>query len=192
MMFNYIQGKLVYQEWKYLIVNDKIGIGVEVLYEWLKNVNQECAFFLYNIIDDKSKTISYFAFDNMKQKILFEKLYKINGVGVKSAYHISFCNIDTLDRAIKDIDVNFFEQIQWIGPKTAKKILLELKLDIWKKDISKLNTDKKILNQSIKYFWSLWYNEWQVKSILQKYDWEFSSDNMSDIYKYIIDNISRR
>lgn len=190
-MLNYIQGKLIHQQWQYFIINDKIGLGVEVLYAWSNQVNQESIFFLYNFLDDKNKTIWYLAFDDIKQKTLFEELYKISGVGIKSAYHISFCDINKLDQAIKEVDISFFSKIQGIWPKTAKKILLELKLDIWKADISKLNIDKKLLHQITKYFVSLGYNESQISNTLVKYDGKVENKNMPDIYRYIIDNIKK-
>lgn len=189
-MLNYISWKLINQKWQCFIINDKIGLGIEVLYAWSSKANQDSAFFLYNFIDDKNKTIWYLAFDTIDQKILFEQLYKINGVGIKSAYHISFYDIKKINKAVKEVDISFFNQMQWIWPKTAKKILLELKLDIWKEDIERLNIDKKLLNQIIKYFASLWYSESQVKNTLQRYWWELNNENMPEIYKYIISEIN--
>lgn len=190
-MINYIYWTLKLYWSQYFIIS-KNGVGIQTSYLWKHKLDQENEFFLHNFIDDNNKTIWYLAFDHIDQKLLFEKLHKINGVGIKSAYHISFCDIKQLDKAINDVDVNFFGKIQWIWPKTAKKILVELKLDIWKDEISRLNIDKKILNQVVKYFSSLWYNEVQVKTILWKYNENISDENIWDVYKYIIDNISKK
>jgi Holliday junction DNA helicase RuvA len=49
--------------------------------------------------------------------------------------------------AIKDLDVKFFQNIPGIGPKSAKKILLELKDSIKQDDLVKLAIDDKLLKK---------------------------------------------
>lgn len=84
-------------------------------------------FFLFPYLDDNKKTIIYYAFDTKEQKTLFESLLKVNGVGPKTAFQIVQLPKAQFQTALKTVDVIFFQSIPGIGPKSAKKILLELK-----------------------------------------------------------------
>lgn len=189
-MINYINGLLENHGWQIFIINKEIGIGIQTSYAGIKKLDEKGWFFIYNYNDENNKTIWYLAFDTIDQKILFEKLYKISGVWVKSAYYISFLDVKQLDKAIKEVDISFFNKVQWIGPKTAKKILVELKLDLDRKDIDKLNIDKKLLDKIIKYFKSLGYNELSVKNTIKTYKGKIAETDIKEIYKFIIDNIN--
>jgi Holliday junction DNA helicase RuvA len=54
-------------------------------------------------------------------------MLKISGIGPKTAFQIVQLPKESLENAIKTLDAKFFQAIPGIGPKSAKKILLELK-----------------------------------------------------------------
>ena len=101
-------------------------------------------FFLYPYLDDNKKTIFYYGFDSFDQKGLFEKLLKINGVWPKTAFQISQLPPENLQQAIKNVDIKFFQGIPWIGPKSAKKIVLQLRGTFDVEDIQRMDIDQKI------------------------------------------------
>ncbi len=84
-------------------------------------------FFLYPYLDEQKKSVFYFAFDTFEQKESFEQMLKISGVGPKTAFQIVQIPVEELARAIEQLDTKLFQSIPGIGPKLAKKIILELK-----------------------------------------------------------------
>lgn len=84
-------------------------------------------FFLYPYLDEQKKSVFYFAFDIFEQKESFEQMLKISGVGPKTAFQIVQIPVEELARAIEQLDTKLFQSIPGIGPKLAKKIILELK-----------------------------------------------------------------
>jgi Holliday junction resolvasome RuvABC DNA-binding subunit len=138
-MFHYFVGKIRHLGGETLLTNDMLGIQVH----YLGNQSQG-EFFLYPYIDDNKKTVFYFCFDTIEQKVLFESLLKINGVGPKTAFQISQLPQANIQKALKEVDVKFFQAIPGIGPKSAKKILLQLKGTFDMEDIQRMDIDQKL------------------------------------------------
>lgn len=71
---------------------------------------------------------SLFGFINQKDKEIFKKLIKINGVGAKMALAIlSTLNGDELKHAIIYDDETLLIKVPGIGKKTAQRLIIELK-----------------------------------------------------------------
>lgn len=105
-MFHCFTGKIRHIGGETLLQNDMFGIQIH----YIGKQNQG-EFFLYPYIDDNKKTILYYAFDSMDQKIMFEKLLKVSGVGPKTAFQISQLPKENLQTALKNVDVKFFQDI---------------------------------------------------------------------------------
>lgn len=80
--------------------------------------------FLFPYMDENNKTIHYFAFDTIEQKIVFEQMMKISGIGPKTAFGIAAIDKKELQKAIDTMDVKAVQKIPGVGPKTAKRLLL--------------------------------------------------------------------
>ena len=146
-------------------------------------------FFLYPHLDDSKKTIVYFCFDTMEQKILFESLLKVNGVGPKTAFQISQLPKANLQLALKNVDVKFFQNIPWIWPKSAKKIVLQLRWTFDVEDIQKMDIDQKLYKNIVASLKNFGYSADQIKDTLQKYEWTVTKQNMPEVIKWIITQI---
>lgn len=164
--------------------NDMFGIQVH----YLGNQNQG-EFFLYPHLDDNKKTIIYFCFDAIEQKILFESLLKVNGVGPKTAFQISQLPKANLQLALKNVDVKFFQNIPWIWPKSAKKIVLQLRWTFDVEDIQKMDIDQKLYKNIVASLKNFGYSADQIKDTLQKYEWTITKENMPEVIKWIITQI---
>jgi len=183
-MFHYFVGKIRHLGGETLLQNDMFGIQVH----YLGKQNQG-EFFLYPHLDDNKKTIVYFCFDTIEQKILFEGLLKVNGVWPKTAFQISQLPQESIQQALKNVDVKFFQAIPWIGPKSAKKILIQLKGTFDIEDMQRMDIDQKLYKNivtSLKWFG---YGADQIKSTLQNYEGTVTKDNMSEVIKRIISQI---
>lgn len=167
-----------------LLSNDMFGIQVQ----YIGKQNQG-EFFLYPYIDDKKKTIFYYAFDTMDQKILFESLLKVSGVWPKTAFQISQIPQESLKLALKNVDVKFFQNIPWIWPKSAKKIVLQLRGTFDVEDIQRMDIDQKLYKNIVTSLKGFGYGADQVKSTLQKYEGTVTKENVSEVIKRIISQI---
>ena len=180
-MFHYFVGKIRHLGGETLLVNDMLGVQVH----YLGNQNQG-EFFLYPHLDDNKKTIVYFCFDTIEQKVLFESLLKINGVWPKTAFQISQLPQANIQQALKNVDVKFFQAIPGIGPKSAKKILLQLKWTFDIEDMQRMDIDQKLYKNIITSLKWFGYSADTIKSTLQKYEGTVTKDNMSEVIKRII------
>lgn len=111
------------------------GFIVQVLvpvssFSRLKNENE---IFLHTVLRQKEEASYLYGFLSVKEKIFFEKMISISGVGGKTALSfISAFSIQELTEAINNGDVVKLISIPGIGRKTAQRIILELtgKLDL--------------------------------------------------------------
>ena len=183
-MFHQFTGKIRHLGGETILSNDMFGIQIH----YLGNQNQG-EFFLYPYIDDTKKTIAYYAFDIIDQKITFETLLKISGVGPKTAFQISQLPKENLQNALKNVDVKFFQAIPWIGPKSAKKIVLQLRGTFDVEDLQRMDIDQKLYKNIVSSLKGFGYSADQVKTSLQKYEGTVTKDNVSEVIKRIISQI---
>ena len=183
-MINYIKWRDWEEENKKYIANELFG--VEAIYLWNKK-NWE--FFLYGYYDQNTNTYKYFAFDDVKAKINFEKINKIPWVWPLVAYQICFIPKDELRQAVDNFDLKFFQGIKWVWPKSAKRLLVELKSSVWEDDIKKLDIDQKLLKDITKTLKSYGYETTKVKKLLEECPIKMEKENLWEIIKRIIEKI---
>lgn len=182
-MIQYISWKIISEWWSTFIINDFFWL--EVLYSWEKS---EWNFFLQPIIDSNHWTINYYAFDNIFKRNFFNTVLKISWIWWKTAFFLSWLNHEDIKKAIDEFDLKYFQKLPWIWPKTAKRLLLELKSKINDKDISKLNIDDALLKNIIKTLKPYWFDQNKIKLKLESCDIKLSKENMEDILKRIFEN----
>jgi len=191
-MFHLITGTLQMYDNQTYIANDLIG--VQVTYHWIREKTQNSKlitynFFLYPIIDDHAKTIKYYAFDTASQKESFSSVLKISGIGPKIAYEISWIDPTKLMQAINSFDIAFFQSIPGIWPKTAKKVLVELKSSFSDKDLIKINADDKLVKNIVKTLGAMGYDKTKVLTKLSTYDGVISQDTLAWAMQWLIENL---
>lgn len=187
-MFHYFKG-MITQFWdKTYITNDLFGLEIHYKGNQLPAIDHKslAEVFIYPHLDDNHKTIRYFAFDTHQQKTLFENLLKISGIGPKTAFHIAQLPEKAIKQAVEQLDVKFFQNIPWIGPKSAKKILLELKDSVKMDDLQKLTIDQAIYKKITTTLKWLGYDNTKVKDMLQTYPHPITKENSSDVVKRMI------
>jgi len=139
--------------------------GIKWYYFWLK---KNWDFFLFPFLDTNHNTFYYAIFDAFKQLELFNRLIKISGIGIKTANYISTCFwLDEIKKAISNADVEFFTSIPGIGPKTAKKIIFELKDKIDLSELDKLDELNEKKRKILTTLVNLWYSKSKVEAVLK-------------------------
>lgn len=184
-MFHIFQGKLSSHNGISYIANDLFGI--EVSYQWPSNLSQ---FFLYPHLDDNAKTIKYYAFPSSQAKALFEKLLKINGVWPKAAFALTQLGEEKIAHAVEIFDASVLQSVPGIGPKGAKKILVELKGSFSDNDMLKLNADDKLIKDITKMLTTMGYDKARVLQTLRDYPDPLTKDNTQAIVAWLVKKLA--
>ncbi len=160
--------------------------GIEAIYLGTKS---EGLFYLYPYLDDNKKTIIYYAFDSIAQKSVFEDMLKISGVGPKTALHLVQLPVADIQEAIRTLNVKFFQSVPGVWPKSAKKILLELKWNFVMEDVQQIDIDQKLYKDIVKSLKGIGYDTSRVASLLQTYPEPLDKNHVSEIIKWLIGNL---
>ena len=126
-MFAYIKGSLE-MKFKNYIVIDVGGLGYKIFMPEnnINSIGEIIKVFTYYRV--REDDISIFGFKTQEQLRMFELLLSVSGVGAKSALVMLSC-VEPSEFAIAVIsnNVKLLTQIPGIGPKSAQRIILELK-----------------------------------------------------------------
>ena len=129
-MFAYIKGSLE-MKFKNYVVIDVGGLGYKIFMpendiNSIGELGKIIKVFTYYRV--REDDVSIFGFKTQEQLRMFELLLSVSGVGAKSALVMLSC-IEPSEFAIAVIsnNVKLLTQIPGIGPKSAQRIILELK-----------------------------------------------------------------
>jgi len=129
-MFAYIKGSLE-MKFKNYVVIDVGGLGYKIFMaenaiDLIGEIGNIVKVFTYYRV--REDDVSIFGFNTQEQLRMFELLLSVSGVGAKSALVMLSC-IEPSEFAIAVIsnNVKLLTQIPGIGPKSAQRIILELK-----------------------------------------------------------------
>ncbi|MDO4391978.1 MAG: Holliday junction branch migration protein RuvA [Clostridium sp.] len=194
-MIAYLKGKLVIKSVDYIVI-DVQGIGYKVYMSKtaIDKLEEEKEIKVYTYLKVREDDISLFGFNSLEELHMFELLISVGGIGAKSAIAI-LSNITPSKFALAVItsDVNTLKKLQGIGPKTAQRIILELK--------DKIKTEEAIENQEntikqeeqiqedmeelIQALQVLGYRRYEINNILPKIKEETLEDRIKEALKYL-------
>lgn len=194
-MIAYLKGKLVIKSVDYIVI-DVQGIGYKVYMSKtaIDKLEEEKEIKVYTYLKVREDDISLFGFNSLEELHMFELLISVGGIGAKSAIVI-LSNITPSKFALAVItsDVNTLKKLQGIGPKTAQRIILELK--------DKIKTEEAIENQEntikqeeqiqedmeelIQALQVLGYRKYEINNILPKIKEETLEDRIKEALKYL-------
>ena len=129
-MLAYIKGELVEKKQGYVVI-DAGGLGYkvfmsEIAMQEVGNVGDIIKVHTYYKVSEDD--ISIFGFNTSEELRLFELLISVSGIGAKTAITM-LGSVEPSAFAIAVIsgDVNTLRQVPGVGPKSAQRIILELK-----------------------------------------------------------------
>lgn len=136
-------------------------------------VNQEISLFIEMLIRPEMMTL--YGFKELSEKLLFQKLMSVQGIGGKSAAAIlSVLTPTQILEAILAQDVAAFKRADGVGPKVATRIITELKDYASKQEISLgipvsgSNTTGANLDDALSTLIQLGYKRFEAQQALQK------------------------
>ena len=187
-MLAYIKGKLEMKMTGYVVI-DVGGLGYKVFMsevgiENIGNIGDTVKVHtFYRVREDD---ISIFGFNTLEELKMFELLLGVSGVGAKTALTmLAVCEPSDFALAVISEDVKALTGIPGIGPKSAKRIILELKDKIKKEqeieniknqiENKKSNTKIKLaiendekLQEAISALQVLGYNKKEIEKAFEK------------------------
>lgn len=192
-MFAYIKGFLETKTREYIVI-DINGLGYKIFMsesniDSLGNIGDNIK--VHTFVRVKEDDISIFGFKTQDELRMFELLLSVGGVGAKTAL-VVLSNIEpsAFAYAVISEDVKILTQIPGIGPKSAKRIILELKdklksdsisLDIDESNIMTSQSDNNNIIEATSALQVLGYSKKDIDSVLNKFDYQQLS--VEDIIK---------
>ena len=137
-LFSYIKGTLE-EYWEDTVVIESGGIGWNIhvplsVLDRLPHVGEQMK--VYTSFQVKEDSMTLYGFLSRQDLKMFNQLLGVNGIGPKAALGIlSFLTPDDLRMAIIAEDAKAIAKAPGIGPKTAKRVILDLKDKISMDDV---------------------------------------------------------
>ena len=202
-MYYYLNGELAICEGGLAVV-DCGGVGYKLTTSLLTSQN------LTNKIGQKVKLFTHlavredgmelFGFESNEERACFDLLISVSGVGPKAAISIlSMMSPDRFSLAVSTEDTKFISKTPGIGPKTAARIVLELKDKISKNTMtatpslsssgaSKAQPMSKNLSEATEALMVLGYDKNTVLSVIKDID---PATEVGNIIKAALKKLSR-
>ena len=190
-MLAYIKGTLEMKMTDYVVI-DVGGLGYkifmsEVGIEKIGNIGEAVKIHTYYRV--REDDISIFGFNTLEELKMFELLLGVSGVGAKTALAmLTICEPSEFALAVITEDVKTLTEIPGIGPKSAKRIILELKDKISKQqEIEAINKEVNVkekannkiqqaiennnkVSEAISALQVLGYNKKEIEKVFEKID----------------------
>lgn len=190
-MFAYIKGILEEKSNGYVVV-EAGGIGYKIFMSnvsigLLGDVKEEVKVHTYYYV--REDNISLYGFVTKEELTMFELLLSVSGIGAKSAITM-LSNIEPSEFALAVItnDIKKLTKIPGVGPKSAQRIVLELKDKLKAEaELTKTSETNVRIEQSenedeaIAALQILGYNKRDIEEVLEKFD--SSSMNTEEVIR---------
>lgn len=181
-MFAYIKGNLVEKLNNYVVV-ETMGIGYKIfmsetaiakLGEVGDNVKVHTH---YHVREDDISLYGFLSNDELK---MFELLLSVSGIGAKSAITmLSHMSPSEFAMSIITNDISKLTKIPGIGPKSAQRIVLELKDKLKTEqaisrteEVSEVFRTNENTDEAISALQILGYNRKEIEKVLEKFDYQ--------------------
>ena len=128
-MISYIKGDITYKSPTFVIV-EAGGIGYHInislnTYAAIEKL-ERVKLLTHFVVKEDSQTL--YGFENGMERQMFTHLISVSGVGPSTArLMLSSMTADELRSAIIGEDLVAFKKVKGVGPKTAKRLILDLK-----------------------------------------------------------------
>ena len=199
-MLAYIKGKLEMKMTGYVVI-DVGGLGYKIFMsdagsDKLGNIGDIVKVHTYYRV--REDDISIYGFNTQEELKMFELLLGVSGVGARTALAmLETCSPSEFAMAVVTEDVKVLTEIPGIGPKSAKRIILELKdkikkeqeVEAIKEEIGKQEKQenrfydaieiKEKVSEAIQALQVLGYNKKEIEKVIEKLNYkELSTEEL--------------
>lgn len=179
-----IEGIITKKEPTFIIVKCinglSYGVFISLFCSAKVELGQKYEFLITQIIKEDSN--KFYGFLDKEEQKIFEMLLKVNGIGANTAMTIcSSLDVNSFYKALTLNDENVFKKVPGIGPKSAKRILIEL--SDAKTHLEQISDDK---SQALAALISLGFKQEKIIKVLSN----CTSNNTSDLIKEALKKLS--
>jgi Holliday junction DNA helicase RuvA len=130
-----------------------------------------------------------YGFMNIDEKVMFDTIIKINGVGPKVALAIcSTYSPTSFAQIVSNSDLTSLKKVPGIGPKSASRLLVELSGFSTKLvNSDELKPQNRAYQEALSALESLGFKKMQVEKIISN----VSIDNTSELVKYALKQLQK-
>ena len=197
-MYYSVRGQLI-KKAANLAVIDVQGLAFEITisgnsHSALPERGEECR--LYTYLHVREDAMLLFGFIEMDEKDLFLKLISLSGIGPKNGMNIlSAISVYEFKKIIINGDINRLKSLPGIGPKTAKRLLLELKDKISDAELSNVignnasSTSSQQMNDILSALESLGFRKSEIHNTVEKVLFKNEGISTEDCIRYVLKNI---
>ncbi len=195
-MFAYLKGNIQFKSEEYVVMEvNGIGYKIFMSKKSIDELEEDREVKVYTYLKVREDDVSLFGFKTNEELHMFELLISVGGIGAKSAITI-LSNITPSRFALAVItnDVNSLKKLQGIGPKTAQRIILELKDKIKTEEAILSNDNTKLEEEAnseedqeelIQALQVLGYRRYEINKILSKIKSENLEDKIREALQYL-------
>ncbi len=191
-MIDSISGKIFKKEPTMLFIqNGGIVFNVSIcLRDYEKLPKEGESIFIFTYLNVKENLMELYGFLDLERRSLFSNLIDVSGIGPRTAINLlSNASVSSFKENILSEDVKSLSLIPGIGPKTAKRIILDIKEKISSIPVSQNNIDNSKVDFSYDDIYtalsSLGYKKSQIDKAVKKLNDEGS-------YEGDIENVIKR
>lgn len=197
-MIAYLNGKITYKSPTYIYLDvNNVGYHVNISLNTFSQIEHlsEAKMYTYVHTNDDGQTL--YGFFDESEKEIFRLLLSVSGVGPSSGRMIlSYMTVPEVKSAIVNENVKALNQVKGIGPKTAKRIILDLKEKVFKLGgddspvLTNVVDNNKVEEEAIAALLSLGFPkatiEKQIKSIAKT---NGQIDQVEELIKLVLKNM---
>lgn len=188
-MYYYIKGKLVSKSENYIVV-DCSGVGYMIYtslstVESIGSVGNDVT--VYTYLNVREDAMELYGFGTEDERGMFLKLIFVSGIGPKAGLALlSVATPSKLAAAIVTGDEKLLTKASGVGPKAAKRIILELKDKIDNAELGLENADIEVAEtvitdaraEALSALTVLGYGANEAKNVLLKLDGTLSTEEL--------------
>lgn len=203
-MISYVKGSLENKTKTYIVV-DVAGIGYKIYMpesaiQKLPSYGEQVK--IHTFMRVREDDVSLYGFINNEELRMFELLLSVSGIGAKGALTIlSNVTPSSFALAVISNDVNVLKKLPGIGPKTAQRVILELKDKLKKEqeiitedveqsvDLQEAIADDEKITEAISALQVLGYSRKEIADALAKE--KLASLSVEEIIKKGLNNLAK-
>ncbi len=197
-MISYLQGNFSFKSPTHIIIeNGGVGYHVNISMNTWSKIQHDDSGKLHTYLHITGGTqspliVSLYGFAEEEERSMFIELLNISGVGASTVRMVlSALSPNDLRNAILTENAHAFERIKGIGPKTAKRIILELKDKVAKvaTKADSLSPNNKVKDEALSALVMLGFSRAPAEQAVQRVVASNPSMTVEDIIKQVLKTI---
>lgn len=172
-MISHINGKLTEKTPTYVVIEcNGVGYKLNISLNTFSKLgeNEACKLFTEFIVREDAQLL--YGFKEVSERRLFQLLISVSGVGPATALLVlSSADAEEIQQAILSGNAAWFKGVKGIGPKSAQRIIIDLKDKVSKENISTDNSfglNNTVKEESLSALVNLGFNKNLAEKMIQK------------------------